>query len=312
MISTQARTNNRARAPHGRQCVSAAACMAIVAITACEPAGGSVAATPQGPSAAPDDPAFETVRAPDPFSGPDSARMRARVDSVFARFDRPRSPGCAVAVMGAGEIVFGRGYGSADLERGTPLSTASAFDGASMAKQFLTFGIALLANEGKLSLDDPVQRHLPELPDYRATITLRHLVYHTSGLRDWDAKILSGREDLDPAQLTGLSFPPGERHMYDDTGYGLVQQVIERISGQPWAIFARTRIFEPLGMTHSGFPEADPTSCPRVCAPMPPRVADSVSGCRASIKGSRRPRRTSRSGIRISTTPAWGGVSYSR
>ncbi len=85
---------------------------------------------------------------------------------MFARFDRRGSPGCVVTVIRAGEIVWARGYGSANIESGTPLTTASAFDAASMGKQFLAFGIALLANEGRLSLDDPVQKHLPGVPDY--------------------------------------------------------------------------------------------------------------------------------------------------
>ena len=221
-------------------------------------------AVPRGSAAAHVRPAVAQP-APSPLRGPDSAAVRARVDAVFARFDRTGSPGCVLAVMQAGEIVYGRGYGSADLARGTPLTTASAFDAASMAKQFLTFGVALLEQEGKLALDDPVQKHLPELPDYGAPVTLRHLAHHTSGLRDTDVRWLTGQRVADPARLPGLSFPPGERHMYDDTGYELLQRVIERVSGRSWARFARERIFDPLGMTRSGFPEDDP-------GPLPARV----------------------------------------
>jgi CubicO group peptidase (beta-lactamase class C family) len=177
--------------------------------------------------------------------------LRARIDSVFARFDRPGSPGCVVAVMDAGRIVFGRGYGSADIERGTPFTTASAFDGASMAKQFVTFGILLLEREGKLSLDDPVQKHLPELPDYGAKVTLRHLIHHTSGLRDADVNWLSGHRVPDPALIPTLSFPPGDRHYYDDTGYDLLHRITERVSGEPIGRFQRMRIFDPLGMAHT-------------------------------------------------------------
>lgn len=224
------------------------------------------AATPgQDPGAARDRPAEAPPPPVSGLAGPDSALVRARVDSVFAPFDRPGSPGCVLAVMEAGKIAYGRGYGSADIGRGTPLTTASAFDAASMAKQFLAFGIALLVQEGRLSLDDPVRKHLPELPDHGAPVTLRHLVHHTSGLRDPDAVWLSGRRDLDPARLPGLSFPPGDRHVYDDTGYALLQRVIERVSGQPWPRFARERIFGPLDMTDSGFPGNDP-------APLAPRV----------------------------------------
>lgn len=186
--------------------------------------------------------------------------MRARIDSVFARFDRPSSPGCVATVMSAGDIVFSRGYGRANLATGERLTRATAFDGASMAKQFLAFSIALLASEGKLSLDDPVHRHLPELPDYGAPVTLRHLVHHTSGLRDWDAIGLSGRPDLKPWTLPGLSFAPGTGHMYDDTGYALLERVLERVSGQRSGEFQRARIFEPLGMTRTAvtIPRARP------------------------------------------------------
>jgi CubicO group peptidase (beta-lactamase class C family) len=201
--------------------------------------------------------------APDPLTGPDSARTRARIDSVFARFDRPGSPGCVVTVMRAGDIVYSRGYGYGDIAAGERLTPASAFDGASMAKQFLAFSVAMLAAEGRLSLDDPVQKHLPELPDYGAPITLRHLIHHTSGLRDWDAVWLSGRADLHPNTLTGLSFAPGTRHVYDDTGYGMLEQVVERVSGKQWGVFARERILTPLGMMSTGTP-AQGTPLPRL------------------------------------------------
>ncbi|HEX2210853.1 MAG TPA: serine hydrolase domain-containing protein [Longimicrobium sp.] len=201
--------------------------------------------------------------APDPLTGPDSARTRARIDSVFARFDRPGWPGCVVTVMRAGDIAFSRGYGYGDIAARTPLTPSSAFDGASMAKQFLAFSVALLAAEGRLSLDDPVHRHLPELPDYGAPITLRHLIHHTGGLRDWDAVWLSGRRDLHPSTLRGLSFPPGTRHAYDDTGYGMLEEVVERITGKPWGEFARERIWTPLGMMSTGTP-APGTPLPRL------------------------------------------------
>jgi CubicO group peptidase (beta-lactamase class C family) len=224
-------------------------CMAVLA-AGCGPADRDADAAPvqTAPLVA------QTAPAPDPLTGPDSARTRARIDSVFARFDRPGSPGCVVAVMRAGEIVYGRGYGYADIAAGRRLTLESAFDGASMAKQFITFSIALLAAEGRLSLDDDVHKHLPELPDYGAPVTLRHLIHHTSGLRDFDAAWLSGRRDLQPAMLTGLSFAPGTRMVYDDTGYGLLDQVIERVTGMTPGAFQRQRIFTPLGMTSTATP----------------------------------------------------------
>jgi CubicO group peptidase (beta-lactamase class C family) len=173
---------------------------------------------------------------------------------VFARFDRPGSPGCVVAVMDAGRIVFGKGYGRADIARDTPFTTASAFDGASMAKQFTAFSLLLLEREGKLSLDDRVQKHLPELPDYGAPVTLRHMVHHVSGLRDAEMGWFTGGRIADPALIPSLSFPPGTRHVYDDTGYDLLTRVIERVSGQNIGEFQRARIFRPLGMMNTAVP----------------------------------------------------------
>lgn len=238
-------------------------CAAVLA-AGCGSADGA-AEKPVARLASADSPASpaSAVPAPDPFAGADSARTRARIDSVFARFDRPGSPGCLVTVMRAGDIVFSKGYGSADLAAGTPLTPSSAFDGASMAKQFLAFSVALLASEGRLSLDDPVHKHLPELPDYGAPITIRHLLHHTSGLRDYDAAWLSGREDLDPSTLRGLSFPPGTRHVYDDTGYGMLERIVERVAGKPWGAYARERIYTPLGMMDSGYPAGPDRPLPR-------------------------------------------------
>lgn len=225
--------------------------MLIAALAACgSPAPREAAARQQAPAAS--RPSGDTVvSAAARLTGPDSAVLHARIDSVFARFDRPGSPGCVVAVMDAGRIVFGRGYGSADIERGTPFTTASAFDGASMAKQFITFGILLLEREGKLSLDDPVHKHLPELPDYGAPVTLRHLIHHTSGLRDAEVGWFTGGRIDDPALIPSLSFPPGTRHVYDDTGYDLLHRITERVSGESMGRFQRTRIFDPLGMTRT-------------------------------------------------------------
>lgn len=227
----------------------------IVVLAACgPPAPREAAARQREPADSMPVGADTTVSAAARLLGPDSAVLRARIDSVFARFDRPGSPGCIVTVMDAGRIVFGRGYGAADIARGTPFTTASAFDGASMAKQFTTFGILLLERDGKLSLDDPVQKHLPELPDYGAPVTLRHLIHHTSGLRDADINWLSGHRVGDPALIPSLSFPAGERHYYDDTGYDLLGRVTVRVSGQSIGEFQRTRIFGPLGMDHTAVP----------------------------------------------------------
>src|SRR5690606_32574770 len=118
------------------------------------------------------------------------SRMRdisSHVDRLFDAWAKPASPGAAVAVMREGEIVFKRGYGMANLDHDVPIKPSSVFHAASVSKQFTAAAIHLLALEGRLSLDDDVRRHLPQLPDFGATITLGHLIHHTSGLRDqWE------------------------------------------------------------------------------------------------------------------------------
>jgi len=105
-----------------------------------------------------------------------------RVDELFAAWDKPGSPGCALGVVQDGKLVYKNAYGMADLERNVRLSPRSVFDIASTSKQFAATCIALLAEQGKLSLDDALCRHVPEMPEYEHTITIRHLVHHTSGI----------------------------------------------------------------------------------------------------------------------------------
>src|ERR1043166_3369003 len=109
----------------------------------------------------------------------------ARVDAVFARFDKHDSPGCAVAVSQGGQTVFAKGYGSASLEHDLPITPTSAFYAASVSKQFTAFAVAMLAKQRKLSLDEDIRKWIPEVPNFGKTITVRHLIYHTSGLRDY-------------------------------------------------------------------------------------------------------------------------------
>src|SRR5439155_10486882 len=136
---------------------------------------------------------------------------------------------------------------------------------ASMSKQFTAASIMLLAQDGKLSLDDQVRKYIPELPDFGAPITIRQLVHHTSGLRDqWDLLGLAGwRYSLDLitdddvlsviSHQKGLNFPPGSKHMYCNTGYTLLAQIVKRVSGESFREFTTSRIFEPLGMKNTHF-----------------------------------------------------------
>ncbi len=187
-----------------------------------------------------------------------------QIDEVFAPWDDPSTPGVAVAVIRDGEIVFERGYGSAQLEYGVDITPETAYHVASVSKQFTTMAVAMLAQEGKLSLDDDVRQHLPWLPDYGSTITIRQLAHHTSGLPELLTLLeLGGWRDADLVSLEqaraivarqrGLNFEPGSRFEYSNSGYVLLAEVVSAVSGQPFSEFTRERIFEPLGMERSHF-----------------------------------------------------------
>lgn len=187
-----------------------------------------------------------------------------RVDEIFALWNRPDSPGCAVAVLRDAEVVHARGYGMADLEHDVPITPATVFHAASVSKQFTGFAVLLLAAEGKLSLDDDIRLHVPEVPDFGARITLHHLLHHTSGLREQSVLLrLSGsrwvdlKSEADVLDLVGrqraLNFPPGDDFTYCNTGYTLLAVTVSRVSGMPFRAFTEARIFRPLGMTATCF-----------------------------------------------------------
>ena len=184
------------------------------------------------------------------------------IDAVFANWNRPGGPGCALAVAVDGKQVYTRGYGYANLDYDIPVTPQTVFDVASITKQFVAASITMLALEGKLSLDDGVRTWLPELPEYDQVITLRHMIGHTSGLRDYlNLFPLAGRDHYYPishAQILAmmsrqraLNFPPGQQYLYSNTAYMLLAQVVERASGQTLGDFVKARIFQPLGMTGS-------------------------------------------------------------
>jgi len=187
-----------------------------------------------------------------------------QVDALFEEWDRPTSPGCALGVIRDGALVYARGYGSANLERGTPITPTSVFYIASVSKQFTASAAVLLALDGRLSLDDDVRQYVPELPDYGSTITVRHLLTHTSGLRDYLSLMeyagMSLEQPWEPADILALiarqeelNFAPGTQYLYSNTGYFLIPIIVERITGQPFRAFADERIFRPLGMRDSRF-----------------------------------------------------------
>jgi CubicO group peptidase (beta-lactamase class C family) len=195
--------------------------------------------------------------------GAETPDYAAQIDELFASWDA-KAPGAAVAVIKDGEIVYSKGIGMADLERGVPITTESVFEIGSISKQFTAMSILLLENDGKLSLDDDIRKHVPEMPEYERPITLRHLMHHISGVRDIETLVpLAGMHwfnyftDEQMLELITrqkvLNFSPGEQHLYSNSGYVLLMQVVERVSGMPLREFAQERIFGPLGMNHSVF-----------------------------------------------------------
>ena len=194
-----------------------------------------------------------------------AADVGSRVDKIFQKWNRTDSPGCAMSVMKDGAIVYKHAYGMADLDHNVTLTPASVFHVASMSKQFTAASIVLLAQQGKLSLDDDVHKYIPELADFGAPITIRHLVHHTSGLRDqWELLGMAGwRYSLDlitdddvmsvVSRQKELNFKPGEKHVYCNTGYTLMALIVKRVSGMSFREFTTKNIFEPLGMKNTHF-----------------------------------------------------------
>ena len=186
-----------------------------------------------------------------------------KVASLFVQWDKSDSPGCALAVIKDGQIIYKRGYGMANLEHNIAISPKSAFYIGSVSKQFVTMCIAILAKRGKLSLDDDIRKYVPEMPDYGIPITIRHLIYHTSGYRDYlELLNIAGvdfgsyhQEDVLEliARQKELNFKPGEMHLYSNSGYFLLAIIIERASGKTLQEFAEINIFKPLGMKNSHF-----------------------------------------------------------
>jgi CubicO group peptidase (beta-lactamase class C family) len=186
------------------------------------------------------------------------------VDSIFAPYSSTSSPGCAVGVVRDGQLAFAKGYGMADLEHDTPITPSTRFYIASLSKQFTAMSIVLLAQEGRLSLDDWVRRWVPQVPSFGAPITLRQLLHHTSGLRDyftllalsgWPSDgLLTEPQFIDlVSRQKNLNFTPGDEFLYSNTGYALLAMVVERASGQSLRDYAADHIFKPLGMTHTEF-----------------------------------------------------------
>ena len=187
-----------------------------------------------------------------------SAQTVDQVDSIMQRY-LGQVPGASLLVVRNGKPVIRRSYGLADLEKRTAASPATNYRLASVTKQFTAAAILLLAQDRKLSLNDRVRRWLPSLPHSLDSVTLTHLLTHTSGIIDYedvmapdtktqvhDADVLKLLESQDSTYFT-----PGSSYRYSNSGYSLLALIVERASGKKFATFLHDRIFKPLGMNHS-------------------------------------------------------------
>lgn len=195
---------------------------------------------------------------------PQPADSSRHIDDIFRPWHSPDSPGAAVLVIDRGRIVHAKGYGMANLEHGVPIRPDTIFDIASVSKQFAAMAVALLEADGRLALDDDIRKYVPEVPEFGRRITIRHLVHHTSGLRDWPGTLAVGGWNFEDVvsfnqilrmafNQRALNFAPGEAYAYSNTGYNMLAEVVARVSGKTFREFCDERIFRPLGMTRTHF-----------------------------------------------------------
>ena len=203
------------------------------------------------------------VSGPEPQSVGAEGPRNTNVDSIFADLVGMR-PGAAVGVVMGGEVVHRAGYGTANMDHSIPITPETVFDIASISKQFGAMAALLLEAEGHLDLEEDVRAYVPELPDFGHTIVPRHLIHHTSGIRDWPHVMNLGGVDYSDVisfekilrmlyQQRAINFPPGSEYAYSNTGYNLLARTIEVQSGMTFRAYAQEQIFEPLGMTHTHF-----------------------------------------------------------
>jgi CubicO group peptidase (beta-lactamase class C family) len=187
----------------------------------------------------------------------------AIADRVFAPLNSTHAPGCAVGIARGGKVLLTRGYGMANLDYDIPITGETVLESGSVAKQFAAAAIAILAADGKLNIDDPARKYVPELPEYGRVMTIRHLITHTSGLRDWSnladwqgwPRGTRAYNQADAVEMItkqkAINYPVGDFYSYTNSGFVLLRTIVERVSGQPFERFTDERIFRPLGMTHS-------------------------------------------------------------
>lgn len=186
----------------------------------------------------------------------------SRVDALFADMNHKPSPGLAIAVVRNGKVILRRGYGLANIEHRVPITPSTNFDLASLSKQFTGLAVAMLAAEGKIKLSDDIRKYIPELPDLGRPITIDHLVHHTSGLRDWASTLsVAGWRPDDPITFKqiltmaynqrSLNFEPGAEYLYSNTGYVVLAELVQRVTGRPFREWTDEHLFRPLSMTNT-------------------------------------------------------------
>ncbi|WP_459209445.1 serine hydrolase domain-containing protein [Aquimarina rhabdastrellae] len=181
------------------------------------------------------------------------------INNLFKEWNVPNHPGGTIAIMESGKLMYSKAYGLANLEYKIPNTTTTIFNTGSIAKQVTAMGIVLLQEQGKLSFDDPVQKYIPEFPDFKDTIRIHHLLYHTSGLRDvhgllalagWRREDAIANKDLNTIlyKQKTLNFKPGSEFLYSNTGYMLLTTIIENITGTKFKLWIKDQVLDPLGM----------------------------------------------------------------
>ena len=196
-------------------------------------------------------------------NNPENDPKPEKIDALFAQWNKPNSPGCALAVIKNGHVLYKRGYGMANLDYEIPISSKTVFNIASLSKQFTAISIALLARQGKVSLDDDIRKYLPEMPQYSAPVTIRQLIHHTSGVREYSHLMqLAGTRFQDaPAEdvykiitrQKELNFKPGDEYLYSNSGYFLLARIVQKATGKSLREFAEENIFKPVGMSSTRF-----------------------------------------------------------
>ncbi|MDY8135955.1 serine hydrolase domain-containing protein [Aquimarina sp. 2201CG5-10] len=189
---------------------------------------------------------------------------KKKVDRLFERWNKSNSPGMAIGIISKGKMIYAKGYGLASLEHSITNSSKTVFNIASNSKQFTAACIAILQSKGKLNVNQTLKNFFPDFSDYAKDITIKHLLHHTSGIRDFSQiTYLSGLRPDDYYNdndilswinnQKSLNFPPGEQFLYSNSNYWLLGKIVEKVTKMSLADFAHKEIFEPLQMVNTRF-----------------------------------------------------------